>query len=89
MIPGVNAAAQGTGTIPGMAGQTGVEMTIGITEAIVTQATRAMRPIEGTAVIHLIVNGAGMTIVIILPLKVHPCCPSLCFYQESLDAREY
>lgn len=43
LTPGVMAAAQGTGTIPGMAGLTRIDLIIGITAATVTQAVRARR----------------------------------------------
>ena len=85
LILGVTAAVQDTGTAPGMAGLTGIKVIIGITVVTVTQAGRAMMLTEGAAVIHMIASGAGMTIMISLRLKVHPCCSCPCFDQQPLD----
>lgn len=71
---GVMAAAQGTGTIPGTAGLTGIELITGTTAAIVTQAALAMTLTEASAVTHLIASGEGTNIMISPLLKVHPCC---------------
>lgn len=70
---GVMAAAQGTGTIPGTAGLTGIELIIG-TAATVTQAALAMTLTEASAEIHLIASGVGTNVTISPLLKVHPCC---------------